>query len=792
MKIFYKATQGNPESGCYYTSNHYLLQRLKADKYLTTNIEEADMIYITENCGGLALFEKYPDKVKILQLVCSHPKWYCKLLKEECEDWNMWDERPFIWAPTRQKEIDLADWIIVYSKYSKKACMDNGVPANKVIVIPKGVEIDVFVPKDVPRDKIYTVLMPGQQFIIKGIQYAMQAYKELKDEGFEFKLVLCGDKTTHMAKDGTRKNEIGKLIPAEIENHGRVNRNKLIELYNQCDVVLCPSIEDSFNMVCLIPETGIFTGEGIKPIENIIKGDKVLTHKGRYKEVKEVLSRDVNEKLLKIRINGENTPITITKNHPILTIKSQLCARQHKRNTVCKPNCKIKYCSKKYYLDYAKTWKRADDLVEGDFLCFPRVKIYDTIKQIQISNYINTDNIILGDGVIWNKDSYICKRDESYTQISKRLKTYRNAIWKYFNGKFSEKNIKKNKTWQKIDKYIKNHNIAAPVHKKIKNNINLDKSFFKLLGYWLAEGSCFKGGISFAFNINEDEYIQEVKYLLKEVFGTYCHIRKKKANNSARVYVSSVILRDFFNNFYKQINNYKHKYLPIEYLNYFPANIEIFKGHFNGDGNIMQTGKVKRYSSTSISRSLIYMFKNILAQHDISSSIRKYKQTGFSDKICAYTLILDPLSADKIFSNIHKRERRYEYGWSDKEYLYKRIKKIEYQHYSGKVYNLEVNEDESYCTTAFVVHNCMEALSCDKPVICTENTGAGELLTHHKNGSIIPIRSVKWIKKEIRYWGDYIPLDCNTLASQHTMKHYMDDVINILQQICYLALGRKL
>lgn len=250
MKVLHKATQGDPTSGCYYTSNYYLRQTLKQKGYLTDNVDEADIIYITENCGGLELFERYPNKIKVLQLVCSYP--YCELLKEECEKWGMWDERPFIWRPTRKKEIDLADHIIVYSNFSEKEMTDNGIPKEKVTIIPKGVEIDVFAPGKAAKNNVYTILMPGQQFIMKGIQYAMEAYKELKKEGFDFKFVLCGDKTAHMAKDRkTRTFEIGRLIPPEIENHGRVKRDKLIRLYHQCDVVLCPSIEDSFNMCVL-------------------------------------------------------------------------------------------------------------------------------------------------------------------------------------------------------------------------------------------------------------------------------------------------------------------------------------------------------------------------------------------------------------------------------------------------------------------------------------------------------------------------------------------------------------
>lgn len=252
MKVYHHATMGDPDNGCYYTSNAYLRDGLRCHRALAITPEEADIIYITENCGGLKLFKNFPEKTKVLQLVCSHPKTYCSLLKKECEDWGVWDERPFMWAPTRQEEIDLADYVLVYSKFSAREAIKHGVPKNKIVIIPKGVETGVFKPYEENKREGYTVLMPGQQFVMKGLQYAMKAYEELKNEGFNFKLVLCGDKTRHMAKDKkTRKFEMGKFIPGEVTNHGRVKRDELIKLYNEADVVLCPSVEDSFNMTVL-------------------------------------------------------------------------------------------------------------------------------------------------------------------------------------------------------------------------------------------------------------------------------------------------------------------------------------------------------------------------------------------------------------------------------------------------------------------------------------------------------------------------------------------------------------
>jgi len=47
------------------------------------------------------------------------------------------------------------------------------------------------------------------------------------------------------------------------------------------------------------------------------------------------------------------------------------------------------------------------------------------------------------------------------------------------------------------------------------------------------------------------------------------------------------------------------------------------------------------------------------------------------------------------------------HGWIDKNYIYIPIKKIEKSNYNGKVYNLEVEENNSYVTPSATVHNCM-------------------------------------------------------------------------------------
>ena len=49
MNIFYKATQGDPTQGCYYTSNYHLKKTFQNKGYLTENVEEAELDTVVFN-----------------------------------------------------------------------------------------------------------------------------------------------------------------------------------------------------------------------------------------------------------------------------------------------------------------------------------------------------------------------------------------------------------------------------------------------------------------------------------------------------------------------------------------------------------------------------------------------------------------------------------------------------------------------------------------------------------------------------------------------------------------------
>lgn len=71
-------------------------------------------------------------------------------------------------------------------------------------------------------------------------------------------------------------------------------------------------------LVCLTGDTQIRTNQGLLPINKIKKGSFVLTDKNRYKEVKNISKRFINEKIISLNLDNGQT-INITGNHRVKT-----------------------------------------------------------------------------------------------------------------------------------------------------------------------------------------------------------------------------------------------------------------------------------------------------------------------------------------------------------------------------------------------------------------------------------------------------------------------------------------
>ena len=409
---------------------------------------------------------------------------------------------------------------------------------------------------------------------------------------------------------------------------------------------------------CLLPETLVHTNNSVKKIRDVQVGDFVLTHNNRWRKVKEVLVHNHKGKMIKITPWYFREGIETTPEHPFYGIRSYKC---NWIKGLCKKSCsKLKECKNKRFERYLREWIPACELKKGDFLVYPRFNEKEDIKEIDLSNYIF-----------------------DYKDIS--------------NGFI-------------IPKDARNHS------GKLNKIIKIDERFCRLLGYFLSEGYLINdNGVGFSFHSKEKDYIQEVIFTIRDYFGFEITKIDSRRENQGDLIFSSKLLNSFFRNFYfgdnKKANS---KYLPVEFTILPKKKIaEIFRGWWRGD------------TGYTVSRQLANQMKIICLKLGIIpsisfDSIQKYEKRGKhfikERKISAKNdlIIFSNLSffeedfgmlKENCFKKyVNKMNRKH--GWIDERYIYLPIKKIEKEDYNGEVYNLEIEEDNSYVSEFACVHNC--------------------------------------------------------------------------------------
>jgi glycosyltransferase involved in cell wall biosynthesis len=169
------------------------------------------------------------------------------LVRAEEKLWPDWDPAPLVvpevYNQRREQEWAAADRVVVNSHWSAEALMRQGVPAEKLVVVPLCYETSGRTTVAVRRrtDAPLRVLFLGQVILRKGIQYLFQAAKILEKENIRFDVV----------GPGKIPDQILKNIPANLRFHGRATRDEAVAWYQQSDVFVLPTLSDGFALTQL-------------------------------------------------------------------------------------------------------------------------------------------------------------------------------------------------------------------------------------------------------------------------------------------------------------------------------------------------------------------------------------------------------------------------------------------------------------------------------------------------------------------------------------------------------------
>lgn len=618
-------------------------------------------------------------------------------------DGHVWDaeNKQTKWPSNWTGFMKQADVVVAMTNFGKKILAENGIESETIY---HGVDTALFRPyTEEQREQLKTNFNFKGKFVVGGVfknivrknpEKYLQAFALFR-KGKEDKTILV----LHTFPQPTGQGEYD-LVQQAIDLGLVVGKDVIFtqqglptevmpQLYNSMDTFWSLGGMEGF---CTIPETKIIEKGLVKQIQDVKENDEVLTHTGKFQRVTKIFSRTVDEELIGIKRYKNTEILWVTKEHPILCIEAEKCVTS---NTVClkefcikKDNCKKFYSVKSLY-DKQPSWKYAKDLTEWDIVVFPVMKNTKNITKISLLNYVNKDNVIVENDFIY--------------------RIGRNQFGKTFKHPLSQ---------------------PMPIE------INLTKSFMRMLGYFIAEGCSSGNSLIFAFNNTSDKlWTEDTLKTFRElnIKAVGCSQIQNKTRRGIVNCYSSILAEVFANWFGKGA---RKKIMPKWIFETSDELIiELLKGMYRGDGNVFNTkdGDIQ-IDFTTCSDSLIYDVYTLLIK------------LGFCPKIQLNTkgncILINTINDRNKFLNmfeylITNKETNKQsksgncFSYVDNEFNYFVIQNILKKKYSGKVYNIEVENDNSYVAGGITVHNCVpliEAMACGVPTVALEATTFPEIL----------------------------------------------------------------
>lgn len=264
--------------------------------------------------------------------------------------------------------------------------------------------------------------------------------------------------------------------------------------------------------------------------------------------------------------------------------------------------------------------------------------------------------------------------------------------------------------------YKKRHNVALKHNGKnfesytvVEDDaelvLELNTELLTLIGYYLAEGHLTKSEkyneyrrIVFSFGKSEKEYGLALEaFNSAQKLGFNPSVKLSKCGY--RVTIGSIPLATWmFNNFGKLA---EHKSIPQWVIELPKEKLKvILEKYLNGDGYKVNTRK-DMYRCNSTSKNLLMGMMLISLKLGFKPSISELKRKP--------THIIEgrTVNQNTLYELIiNKNTEVTKYLESDSIHYKQRIKTVLPKHFSGSVYNIEVDEDNSYCVNNHIVHNC--------------------------------------------------------------------------------------
>jgi len=436
-----------------------------------------------------------------------------------------------------------------------------------------------------------------------------------------------------------------------MENKSRRTAERIVRMIDTGQRLAC-------SMGCFVRGTPIQLSNGIQiPIENVRIGDMILTHSGQNKPVIDTMVRYESNDMYRISVFGIQKSTVVTGEHPYLVLRSRpLCA--------CGCGGRVQKKNERWLLGH---WQ----------------------------NVFNTNPLI--------------PQSTTDVQVSILEDAYKEQL-----------------EWIEVSEISKHDYVAfpLPVQKSIETP-HITEGKARLIGYFLAEGSYIKHtyvddetlkvGVEFNFgNTDKDkEYVTEVKRRLVEEFEGVIvkeYLQKKYRNvpqGCISLRVNSKSVAQFFDFYCGEYSNKKQLHEEVFQWSSFLQK-HLLAAYFNGDGCQSMLGGVQQITfASTVSEVLARQLHYLLLMNRIPASLTKQHYVYQKSPVYILTIrghwqnVLNEFWSYKTHDGTSTSLFRIE-----GDYLLMPVRSIERVRGGCEVFNLTVQDDNSYVAGGMTVHNC--------------------------------------------------------------------------------------
>lgn len=248
------------------------------------------------------------------------------------------------------------------------------------------------------------------------------------------------------------------------------------------------------------------------------------------------------------------------------------------------------------------------------------------------------------------------------------------------------------------------HNLAGGTRNgTVLDKLPVTRELARFMGLYLAEGHSERDAICLTFNNNEKEYIEFVSKIYRDVFGRDATIR---SSWSTQVKLN---IRNLATWFKKQFgDNAREKRIPEFVFKWNTINrLEFLRGYLDGDGSYKENRCAYGSASFLLMHDLSFLILGCglesSPQYELPPQSSVLKTGHVINNSGSYQCSINHKSLEKLFDLLNAK--------SVPGYLAIPVKAVESHPLAANlidsaVYNLEVEEDNSYIADCAAVHNC--------------------------------------------------------------------------------------